>query len=97
MDPYLDKWADSLPDDVVFKRVPAIPRKSCVPGAKAYFALETLGLEGKLHEKLFDAIHKEKDVDPNNEAALINWVTLNGKLDEKKLRLPLIAFRLIQN
>jgi len=31
MDPYLDKWADSLPDDVVFKRVPAIPRKSWVP------------------------------------------------------------------
>ena len=92
MDPYLDKWADSLPDDVVFKRVPAIPRKSWVPGAKAYFALETLGLEGKLHEKLFDAIHKEKSVDPNNEAALISWVTLNGKLDEKEVKAAFNSF-----
>ena len=48
--------------------------------------MKHLGLEGKLHEKLFDAIHKEKDVDPNNEAALINWITLNGKLDEKEVK-----------
>ena len=52
MDPYLDKWADALPDDVVFKRVPAIPRKSWVPGAKAYYALETLGLEKHHFHKL---------------------------------------------
>ena len=92
MDPYLDKWADALPDDVAFKRVPAIPRKSWVPGAKAYYALETLGLEKQLHEKLFDAIHKEKDLDPNNEKALIDWVTLNGKLDKKEVKSAFNSF-----
>ena len=60
MDPYLDKWADNLPKDVTFKRIPAIPRKDWVASAKAYYALESLGLLNKLHEKLFDAIHKEK-------------------------------------
>ena len=60
MDPYLDKWADKLPKDVVFKRIPAIPRKNWAPGAKAYYALETLDLDHKLHERLFKAIHKEK-------------------------------------
>ena len=59
MDPYLDKWADTLPKDVTFKRIPAIPRKDWVASAKAYYALESLGLLNKLHEKLFDAIHKE--------------------------------------
>lgn len=92
MDPYLDKWAEALPDDVVFKRVPAIPRKSWVPGAKAYYALETLGLEKQLHEKLFEAIHKEKDLDPNNEKALIDWVTLNGKLDKKEVKSAFNSF-----
>lgn len=92
MDPYLDKWADALPDDVVFKRVPAIPRKSWVPGAKAFYALETLGLESKLHEKLFDAIHKEKGLDPNNEKAFIDWITLNGKLDKKEVKSAFSSF-----
>ena len=57
IDPYLDEWADNLPEDVVFKKVPAVPRKNWVPMAKAYYALETLELDKKLHEKLFDAIH----------------------------------------
>ena len=92
MDPYLDKWADTLPDDVVFKRVPAIPRKGWIPGAKAYYALETLGLESQLHEKLFDAIHKEKGLDPNNEKALIEWITLNGKLDKKEVKSAFKSF-----
>ena len=92
MDPYLDKWADNLPKDVTFKRVPAIPRKDWVESAKAFYALESLGLLNKLHEKLFDAIHKEKDLDPNNEKALIDWVTLNGKLDKKEVKSAFNSF-----
>jgi thiol:disulfide interchange protein DsbA len=60
MDPYLDKWADSLPDDVVFKRVPLYQERVGFQERKPTSHLETLGLEGKLHEKLFDAIHKDK-------------------------------------
>jgi thiol:disulfide interchange protein DsbA len=80
-DPYIDKWADKLPKDVVFKRVPVIPRKDWMPMAKAYFALETLGLDHKLHEKLFDAVHKEKVVDPYSELSAINWIAVHGKKD----------------
>jgi len=85
-DPYLDKWADKLPKDIVFKRVPAIPRKDWVPMAKAYYALETLGLEHKLHEKLFDAIHKDKIVDPSSEISAINWIAVNGKKDLNEVK-----------
>ena len=81
LDPYLDKWSDKLPNDVIFKRVPAIPRKNWAPAAKAYYALETLDLHHKLHEKLFAAIHKEKTLNPADPKALIKWIAQNGKLD----------------
>ena len=92
MDPYLDKWADDLPKDVTFKRIPAIPRKDWVASAKAYYALESLGLVNKLHEKLFDAIHKEKLFKHNDTKALINWITLNGKLDKKDVEAAFNSF-----
>tara|TARA_B100000780_G_scaffold250805_1_gene197090 strand:- start:2959 stop:3588 length:630 start_codon:yes stop_codon:yes gene_type:complete len=81
LDPYLDKWSDKLPKDVIFKRIPAIPRKNWAPAAKAYYALETLDLDHKLHEKMFEAIHKEKILNPADPKALAKWIAVNGKLD----------------
>ena len=92
MDPYLDKWADTLPKDVIFKRIPAIPRKDGVEAAKAYYALESLGIVNKLHEKLFDAIHEEKLFKHNDTKALINWIAINGKLDKKDVRAAFNSF-----
>ena len=92
MDPYLDKWADNLPKDVTFKRIPAIPRKDWIESAKAYYALETLGVVNKLHEKLFDAIHKEKSLKHNDTRALIKWITVNGKLDKKDVESAFNSF-----
>jgi thiol:disulfide interchange protein DsbA len=70
---------------VVFKRVPAIPRKNWIPAAKAYYALKTLDLDYKLHEKLFEAIHKDKTLNPADPKALVNWIVLNGKLDKAEV------------
>jgi|TARA_B110000037_G_scaffold142989_1_gene161791 thiol:disulfide interchange protein DsbA len=92
MDPYLDKWADTLPKDVTFKRIPAIPRKDWVESAKAYYALESLGVVNKLHEKLFDAIHKEKLFKHNDTKALINWIAMNGKLDKDAVKAAFNSF-----
>ena len=92
MDPYLDEWADNLPKDVTFKRIPAIPRKDWIESAKAYYALETLGVVNKLHEKLFDAIHKEKSLKHNDTRALIKWISVNGKLDKKDVESAFNSF-----
>jgi thiol:disulfide interchange protein DsbA len=92
IDPYLDKWADNLPKDVVFKKLPAVPRKQWIPMAKAYFALETLGLDKKLHEKLFDAIHKTKIVDPGDEQNAIKWIALASKKDIKDVEAAFKTF-----
>ncbi len=92
LDPYLDKWADNLPKDVTFRRIPAIPRKDWIESAKAYYALETLGVVNKLHEKLFDAIHKEKSLKHNDTRALIKWIAVNGKLDIKDVESAFNSF-----
>jgi len=92
LDPYLDKWADNLPKDVTFRRIPAIPRKDWIESAKAYYALETLGVVNKLHEKLFDAIHKEKSLKHNDTKALIKWIAVNGKLDIKDVESAFNSF-----
>lgn len=85
MEPVLAAWVKKLPQDVYFKRVPGLPRPDWAPMAKAYYAMETLGVLEKLHAPLFDAIHKQKTVKPTDENAAIDWVAKQGGLDRKKV------------
>jgi thiol:disulfide interchange protein DsbA len=85
MDAPLNAWVKKLPSDVYFKRVPGLPNPSWAPMAKAFYAMETLGVSEKLHTKLFEAIHKTKTLDPTNEAAAIAWVTAQSGLDKSKV------------
>jgi thiol:disulfide interchange protein DsbA len=85
MDPILNAWVKKLPADVIFKRVPGLPNPSWAPMAKAFYAMEDLKLSDKLHTALFDAINKEKSLDPTNEAAAIDWMTKKSGLDKAKV------------
>lgn len=85
MDPILNAWVKKLPADVVFKRVPGLPRPDWAPMAKAYYALEDLKLTEKLHTPLFEAIHKQKALDPSDEKATIDWITKRSGLDRSKV------------
>jgi len=85
MDPMLSDWVKKLPKDVYFKRVPAIPRPEWAAMAKAFYAMETLGVSEKLHASIFDAVHKEKKLNPADEKAILEWVTLKSGLDRKKV------------
>ena len=64
MDPMLSDWVKKLPKDVYFKRVPAIPRPEWAAMAKAFYAMETLGVSEKLHTSIFDAYIKKKNLTP---------------------------------
>jgi len=75
-------YARTLPKDVTFRRVPGILRDSWAPNAKAYYTLEVLGLLGKLHQEVFDAIHRDK-VNLDDENTLFDWVAKRG-VDRKK-------------
>jgi len=85
LEPILNTWVSKLPKDVVFKRIPGIPRPDWVPAAKAWYALEALGLTEKLHGAFFDAIHKQKSVKPNDDAGIIDWIAKQGGVDHKKV------------
>ena len=85
MDPMLSEWVKKLPKDVYFRRVPAIPRPEWAAMAKAFYAMETLGVSEKLHTSIFDAVHKEKKLNPADEKAILEWVTLKSGLDRKKV------------
>lgn len=85
LEPALAAWVKKLPKDVEFRRVPGIARPDWVPMAKAYFTMDALGLTDKLHSALFDAIHKERVVNPSDEASAINWITKQSGLDHKKV------------
>ena len=92
MDAPLNAWVKKLPSDVYFKRVPGLPNPSWAPMAKAFYAMETLGISEKLHTKLFEAIHKTKALDPTNEAAAIAWVTAQSGLDKLKVEQAFKSF-----
>lgn len=85
LEPQLAAWVKKLPKDVEFKRVPAIARPDWAPGAKAYYVMEALGVLEKLHVPFFDAIHKQKSLKPNDEAAMAEWITKQSGLDKKKV------------
>ena len=85
MDPLLSAWVKKLPTDVVFKRMPGLPQPAWAPMAKAFYAMDDLKLSDKLHTALFDAIHKEKVLDPTNEVAAIDWMTKKSGLDKSKV------------
>jgi thiol:disulfide interchange protein DsbA len=85
LEPQLAAWVKKLPKDVEFKRVPAIARPDWAPAAKAYYAMETLGVQEKLHSAFFDAIHKQRVVRPNDEVAMADWITKQAGLDKKKV------------
>lgn len=92
MEQPLQAWVKKQPADVYFKRMPALPNANWAPMAKAYFAMQELGVLEKLHTPLFDAIHKAKSLNPADEAAAIEWVTKQGGLDKVKVEKAFKSF-----
>ena len=92
MEPVLNAWVKKLPADVYFKRVPGLPNPSWAPMAKAFYAMEALGVQEKLHTPLFEAIHKTKTLNPTDEKAAIEWLTAQSGLDKLKIEQAFKSF-----
>lgn len=91
-EPHINKWKKDLPKDIIFKRIPAVPRKDWLPMARAFYAMESLNVLDGLHEKLFNAIHTDKTLNPTDESAAIKWIATNAKLDTKKVEAAFKSF-----
>jgi thiol:disulfide interchange protein DsbA len=82
MEPSLVEWVKKQGDRIVFKRVPVAFRESFIPQQKLYYALEAMGEVGRLHSKVFSAIHTDRQA-LNTDATITDFVVKNG-LDKKK-------------
>ncbi len=65
------------------KRVPAILNENWAAMARAYYALEALGMHNKLHEALFNAFHVQ-NMDLTPPQTFFDWAVTQG-VDRKKL------------
>ena len=92
MEQPLETWVKKLPADVYFKRMPGLPNPSWAPMAKAFYAMQALGVGEKLHTQLFDAIHKSKTLKPTDEAGAIEWLTKASGLDKVKVEQAFNSF-----
>ncbi|MGP1677292.1 MAG: thiol:disulfide interchange protein DsbA/DsbL [Burkholderiales bacterium] len=82
-EPVLEPWVKKLPKDVHFRRIPAMFNDEYAQGARAFYALEAVGAEERLHKALFDAIHTGARLRVADEAALTEWLGKHG-VDTKK-------------
>ena len=97
METPLNAWVKKLPKDVYFKRMPGLPNASWAPMAKAFYAMETLGVAEKLHTPLFEAIHKQKTLNPTDEKAAVEWVTQKSGMDKLKVEQAFKSFTINTN
>lgn len=76
-EPALTSWAKALPKDVAFKRLPIAFNNDSVPQQKLFFALEAMGLVDKLHDRVFAAVHNERQ-NLTSAEAITAWIVKQG-------------------
>jgi thiol:disulfide interchange protein DsbA len=58
--PYMEKYAQSKPDYVAVRHMPAVFRSSWIAPARAFYTAQVLGIEKQIHRGIFEAIHVDK-------------------------------------
>jgi protein dithiol oxidoreductase (disulfide-forming) len=82
LEPRLEAWAKQQPADVKLKRVPVAFASRSIDSIPIFYTLEAMGLQEKLHQKIFDAANVE-NVILGNPATLNTWLQKQG-VDPKK-------------
>ena len=59
IEPEVEVWLKSKPDDVGFVRMPAVLGPSWELLARAYYTADLLGATDKIHKPLFERLHKQ--------------------------------------
>lgn len=59
-EPVINPWVEQLPDDVAFKRVPAMFGGVWNVHGQLFLALESMNVEQKVHDAVFSAYHNER-------------------------------------
>ncbi|HCN64683.1 MAG TPA: thiol:disulfide interchange protein [Pseudomonas sp.] len=84
-EPTINPWADKLPADVHFVRIPAMFGGPWDAHGQLFLTLEAMGVEHKVHAAIFNAIQKEgKRLTDKNDMA--DFVATQGVDKEKFLQ-----------
>jgi len=76
-EPLVAAWSAKMPADVVFRRVPVAFQDTYLSQQRLFFALEAMGLMTQLHERVFAAIHAERQ-NLVSEQAITEWMARQG-------------------
>ena len=60
LEPVIKPWAEKLPEDVQFKRIPAMFGGIWNAHGQLFVTLESMGVEPKVHDAVFAAYHQER-------------------------------------
>lgn len=76
-EPHITEWLKQKPAHVTLRRTPVAFSDAFLPLQRLYFALEAMGQVDALHDKVFKAIHidKQRLTTPD---AITNWVEKQG-------------------
>lgn len=89
-EPLLNSWLSSKPKGVSFRHVPAVFNEGMIPLAKLYYTLEETDQLGKLHTKVYDAIHRQgKNL--VDRKAIVAWASTQN-IDMKKFETTYDSF-----
>ncbi len=89
MEPMVEKWSQTLPDNVVLKRVPVAFNAGMADLQKLYYSLEALD-RLDLHGKVFNAIHRERKRITSFKP-MADWVEEQG-VDRKEFEAAFKSF-----
>ncbi len=81
-DPDLTAWVKKQGDKIAFKRVPVMFREEMMPEQRFYYALEAMGKADEMQEKIFKAIHTDRQR-LDKEGAIVDYVVKHG-IDKQK-------------
>ena len=77
-EPALETWVKQLPADVSFQRVPvAFSAEPFVAHQRIFYALDSLGLVGAMHRKVFYAIHNDR-LSLGKPGEILDFMAKNG-------------------
>lgn len=76
-EPLLETWMGKLPADVKVRRSPVAFSPAFEPMQRLYFSLEAMGLVEKLHAKVFQTFHDERQPLTSPDA-ITAWVVKQG-------------------
>ncbi len=77
LEPRLEAWAAKLPQDVEFKKMPAVLARHWVVHARAFYAAALLGVEKNVHSALFEALHERRE-NISDQASLAKFFARHG-------------------